>query len=137
MKKFIVIVTALFLFAGLLLAGDISKKSAENIPSTEEFVEVEVMPECIKEAEPAYPEAAAKAGIEGDVYVQAYIDKTGEVLKAKALKCTHKDVGFEESAVKAAYASKYKPAIQKGRPVGVWVSYKVNFRLDDKDQTKK
>ena len=33
----------------------------------------------------------------------------------------------EEAAVKAAYKCRFKPAIQNGRPVAVWVSYQVEF----------
>ncbi|MEZ5358575.1 MAG: energy transducer TonB [Candidatus Zixiibacteriota bacterium] len=131
MKRCIVLLFVLCLFAAMAVAGDVSKKSDADIPPSDQFIKVEVMPECVKKVEPAYPAAAVKAGIEGDVYVQAYVDKTGKVLKANALKCSHKDVGFEEAAVKAAYGSEYKPATQGGDPVGVWVSYKVSFKLDD------
>jgi len=136
MKRFIVFLFVLCLFAAVAIAGDVSKKSDSKIPPSDQFIKVEVMPECVKKVEPAYPAAAVKAGIEGDVYIQAYVDKTGKVLKAKALKCTHQDAGFEEAAVKAAYESEYKPAAQDGKPVGVWLSYKVSFRLDEHKSPK-
>lgn len=136
MKNVIVALAVLLILTATLSAGEVSKKSETTIPPEDTFVKVDVMPEQVKQVRPEYPEVAKKSGIEGDVYIQAYIDKAGKVLKAKALKCTHKDVGFEEAAVKAAYAGEFSPAKQDGQPVGVWVSYKVTFRLDDKPEKK-
>jgi len=39
-------------------------------------------------------------------------------------------MGFEEAAVKAAYKCRYRPAIQNGNPIGVWISYTVEFVLE-------
>ncbi len=38
---------------------------------------------------------------------------------------------LDDAAVASAYKYKYKPAIQNGRPVGLWVSYKVDFKLNE------
>ena len=38
---------------------------------------------------------------------------------------------FDDAAIEAAYKCKYKPAIQNGRPVAVWVSYQVEFVLEE------
>ena len=98
----------------------------------EAFKKIDSMPELIKTVTPEYPEAAMKAGLEGDVIIEAYVDKTGKVAEAKATKCTNPNQGFEAAAVAAALKGVYKPATQKGTPVGVWVSFKVSFKLDDK-----
>ena len=37
---------------------------------------------------------------------------------------------LDEAAVAAATDNVFKPGIQNGRPVNVWVSYKVEFTLD-------
>jgi len=65
------------------------------------------------------------------VMVQAYVDKNGEVKKAQAVKTNRPNMGFEEAAVKAAYKCKYRPAIQNGNPVGVWIGYRVEFTLEN------
>ncbi|MCK5125127.1 MAG: energy transducer TonB [candidate division Zixibacteria bacterium] len=119
-----------------LLSSDEVKKADEAIPSSDKFIPVETMPEMIKKVAPEYPELAKKAGIEGYVFIQAYIDKTGAVKKAKVIKSSKKDNGFEEAAIKAAYLCLYQPAIQNGKPVGVWISYKVKFALDSEDKDK-
>ncbi len=134
MKKFIPVIAILILFTVSIYGGDSLKKADQKIPSSDEFIPVEVMPEAIKKVAPEYPAAAMKAGIEGSVVIKAFIDKTGTVKKAEVAKISKKDVGFEKAAIKAAYLCTYKPAIQNKQPVGIWVSYKVNFQLDDQDE---
>ena len=65
----------------------------------------------------------------GSVWVQALIDKAGRVRDARILKPSGTQVGFEEAALAAAFEAVYKPAIQNGQPVAVWISYKVEFRF--------
>jgi TonB family protein len=37
---------------------------------------------------------------------------------------------LDEAAVEAAYKCKFKPGIQNNRPIKVWVTYKVDFILE-------
>ena len=78
-----------------------------------------------------YPELAQKAGIEGTVIVQAFIDETGQVTSTKILK-GFPDTGLNEAAKAALEKTAFKPAYQREYPVGVWISVPVNFRLRDK-----
>ena len=39
---------------------------------------------------------------------------------------------LDESALKAASKSRFTPAIANGKPVTVWVTYAVDFALEDK-----
>jgi TonB family protein len=101
----------------------------DYMPSPDEFVPVEEYPVQISEEIPEYPRLAQEGGFTGSVIVQAYVDKNGDVKKAQAVKCTRPNMGFEESAVKAAYKNKYRPAIQNGNPIGLWIEYKIDFTL--------
>jgi len=101
----------------------------DYFPTPDEFVAVEEMPVEIYREEPTYPEMAELTEKSGVVWVQALVDKEGRVRDARVLKPSGTNVGFEEAALEAAYKNKYKPAIQNGRPVPVWVSYKVEFRF--------
>jgi len=101
----------------------------EYFPEAGEFVAVEVMPAEIYHETPEYPEMASLTEKSGTVWVQALVDKEGKVRDARVLKPSGTNVGFEESAIEAAYKNRYKPAIQNGRPVAVWVSYKVDFKF--------
>jgi len=101
----------------------------EFMPAVDEFVAVEEMPVQVYDEVPKYPEMAERAGIEGVVWVRALVDKEGRVRDAIIQKASGTNAGFEEAALEAAMKNRYKPAIQNGRPIPVWVSYKVVFEL--------
>jgi protein TonB len=101
----------------------------EFMPSADEFVAVEEMPVQVYDEVPVYPEMAERAGIEGVVWVRALVDKEGRVRDAIIQKASGTNAGFEEAALAAAMKNRYKPAIQNGRPIPVWVSYRVVFEL--------
>ena len=75
-----------------------------------------------------YPEIARKAGIEGTVIIYAKIDEKGNVVKTKVVKPLGNS-GCNEAAIKAIRAVKWKPAKQRDKPVTVWVSVPVKFKL--------
>ena len=75
-----------------------------------------------------YPEIARKAGIEGTVIIYAKIDQKGNVVKTKVMKPLGNS-GCNEAAIKAIRAVKWKPAKQRDKPVTVWVSVPVKFKL--------
>ncbi|NQV38461.1 MAG: energy transducer TonB [Candidatus Marinimicrobia bacterium] len=77
---------------------------------------------------PKYPEIAQEAGIEGVVIVQAFIDDKGRVKETIVLKGIP-NTGLDEAAVEAIRTTRFKPAKQRERPVGVWISIPVNFKL--------
>ena len=75
-----------------------------------------------------YPEIAQEAGIEGTVVIQAFVDKKGKVTDTVVLKGIP-NTGLNEAAMTAIEKTKFKPAKQRDRAVGVWISIPVNFRL--------
>ncbi|MDH3404894.1 MAG: energy transducer TonB [Acidobacteriota bacterium] len=76
---------------------------------------------------PQYTEIARKARIEGVVIVQAIIDETGDVTNVKVLKPL--PMGLDQAAVDAISQWKFEPATLNGKPVAVYYSLTVNFRL--------
>ncbi len=77
---------------------------------------------------PVYPEIAQEAGIEGTVIVQAFINDKGIVEETIILKGVP-NTGLDEAAAKAIKETRFKPAKQRDRPVGVWISIPVHFTL--------
>ena len=75
-----------------------------------------------------YPEIAQEAGIEGTVIVQAFINKSGKVTDAVILKGIP-NTGLDEAAMDAIRKTRFRPAKQRDRAVGVWISIPVNFKL--------
>jgi len=98
------------------------------IPGSDEFVPVEIMPELIFKNKPEYPRMVKDAGLEGTVYLRVLVKKDGTVGDAKVEKSS-KIASLDEAALAAAFGCKFKPAIQNGRPVNVWVSFPYEFTL--------
>ena len=126
MKKVFMIMTALIFIVPVMATAD-------RLPESDEFVEVDKMPEMIKSTPPVYPEAEKKAGIEGEVLIKALIDKTGKVVQAEVAKSSGNEA-LDKAAVDAAYQNAYNPALQGDQPVAVWVGYVVKFTLEEKDK---
>ena len=99
-------------------------------PDPDSFVICEVMPEMLYEHQPDYPRLAQTARLEAVVWIKALIDLDGSVRDAMIFVSSGSKAGFDEAALQAAYKCKYNPAIQNGRPVPVWVSYRVEFVLE-------
>lgn len=75
-----------------------------------------------------YPEIAREAELEGRVIVKAQINKDGTVNNTLILKGLP-GTGLDESAMNAVKMTAWKPAYQRDKPVTVWISVPVNFRL--------
>jgi len=75
-----------------------------------------------------YPEIARKAGIEGRVIVQVLVSEKGRVIDTRVIKSLGHS-GCDQAAVKAIRKVKWKPALQRDKPVKVWVAIPVIFRL--------
>ena len=75
-----------------------------------------------------YPPIAQEAGIEGTVIVQAFVNNKGRVTETVVLKGIP-NTGLDEAAVDAIRRTLFAPAKQRDRPVGVWISIPVSFKL--------
>jgi len=79
--------------------------------------------------EPEYPELARVARLEGNVILQAIIRADGTVGDVQVLRTNRPNMGFEDAAVAAVLQWRYKPATQNGRPVEVYFTVFVDFKL--------
>jgi len=98
-------------------------------PDQKDFIAYEEAPILIENVKPIYPEVARRAGIEGEVWVNVLLDKSGNVRDVQILKNSGANAGFEEAAIEVARQTVWKPAISNGQPVALWVSYKIVFTL--------
>ncbi|AFN73373.1 TonB protein [Melioribacter roseus P3M-2] len=108
------------------------KEEAKEEEEAVFFVAVEEQPEPIGGIEAiqkkiVYPEIAKRAGVQGRVYIKAFVDENGNVVKAEVIKGI--GAGCDEAAVKAVMETKFKPGRQRGKPVKVQVSIPVVFKL--------
>jgi len=116
-----------------------------NFPLIEEhygkefFVMVDKMPEPIGgirgiQKRIVYPEIAKRAGIQGRVFVKAFIDEKGNVVASQIIKGI--GAGCDETALNAVKKTKFIPASLKGKPVGAQVAVPILFKLNDNVKTK-
>jgi protein TonB len=95
------------------------------------FVAVEEMPAPIGglksiQEKIVYPELAKRIGIEGRVYIRAFVDESGSVIKAEITKGI--GGGCDEAALDAVLKTQFSPGKQRGRPVKVQVTIPIVFR---------
>ena len=100
------------------------------------FVVVEEMPELIGglaslQSDLRYPEMARRAGIEGRVYVQFIVNENGDVEDPRVIRGI--GGGADEAALEAVREAKFKPGVQRGRPVRVQYSLPIVFRLSNSE----
>lgn len=106
----------------------------EVIEATEEptyFVAVEEMPQPIGGLQGIqqmieYPEIAKRAGIEGKVFVKAFINETGDVTSAEIVKGI--GGGCDEAAMDAILKTKFTPGKQRDKPIKVQVTIPIVFK---------
>ena len=92
------------------------------------FIPYDKAPVPMSPIRPEYPEIAMEAGIEGTVIVQAFINKKGVVEETMILKGIP-NTGLNEAAEEAVKRTRWKPARQRDKKVGVWMSIPINFKL--------
>ncbi len=124
--------TIRIVFVIMLLAAAVHAQSNEPI-NTREYVEnVDVVPELVGGVKELakhikYPEAAAKEGIQGTVYVKAYVGETG-MIDDVAVEKSPSDL-LSQAALDAVRQVRFKPGKQGDKAVKVVVVIPVKFAL--------
>ena len=94
-----------------------------------DYVKYDKAPEAVKKVQPHYPDLATLAGVEGTVWVNAWIDESGKVVQAIVQKSDAEVLN--QSAVEAAQQWQFKPALSDGKPIAVWVMLPFRFKLSE------
>lgn len=112
-----------------LLPPEIEEEKFENDPAF--FSTIEVMPEPVGGMEAIYkkliyPSEARNNEIQGTVKVQAFIDEYGEVTEAQVVEGI--GYGCDDVARNAIYYAKFKPGLQKGKPIRTMMIIPIEFK---------
>jgi len=75
-----------------------------------------------------YPGQLIPLGIEGIVYLELLIDKEGNVRNVRLFESLHPFL--DKVAVEKAWKLKFSPAMQRDKPVAVYYSFPVEFKLE-------
>jgi len=81
-------------------------------------------PTKIRDVRPVYPPEALAAGIQGVVILEAVIDESGGVSRARVLRSVP---GLDEAALDAVRQWQFTPTLLNGAPVPVMMTMTVNF----------
>jgi protein TonB len=84
------------------------------------------MPRKVRDVAPIYPQIAQRAGIQGDVIIEAVIASDGQVRDARVLRSNPL---LDQAALDAVRAWRYEPTRVGGVAVPVIVTVTVRFRL--------
>ncbi|MEM8556996.1 MAG: energy transducer TonB [Bacteroidota bacterium] len=98
----------------------IVEQQPEIIPNNEEGLAA--LQGCVR-----YPEMAKRAGIEGMVSLQFIVDERGNVVNPQVVRSL--GGGTDEEAIRCVRELRFRPGMQRGRPVKVQFSLPVRFRL--------
>ncbi|MEO0020227.1 MAG: TonB family protein [candidate division WOR-3 bacterium] len=107
---------------------EVTKRVEETDIPVVPFWKVEKKPEPVSIPKPVYPDLARNAGIEGRCVVEALVDVDGSVVDAKIIKSSGNQ-SLDAAAIEAAFKAKFTPAMQRDKPVRVWVSIPYQFTL--------
>jgi TonB family protein len=98
----------------------------DDLPGEGEFVYYEDEPVPVTTVQPAYPEFAREAQIQGTVILHVLVGKDGRVKNVKVIRGV---TGLNEAAVDAIKRWVFKPALSNNKPVAVWVEVPLNFHF--------
>ncbi len=99
-------------------------------PSPDVDIRVDVQPEMDYQMPPEYPRTSKLAGVTGIVWVKELVGRDGLVKEAMVLKSSG-SYELDKASLSAAYHNRFKPARRNGAPVFCWITYKVEFKLNN------
>jgi TonB family protein len=95
-----------------------------------EDVKCDKEPESISQVMPHYPDQAFQSGLEGTVWTKMWIDESGHVVEVIVSKSENPI--FNEAAMEAGMQWVFKPALENGKPIAVWITVPFRFAIGPK-----
>jgi len=89
--------------------------------------EVDTRAEILARPEPKYTEEARRRGVQGVVILKLLLGAEGKIERIRVARIL--PFGLTESAIRAACAVKFKPALKEGVQVDQWVDMEYGFSL--------
>jgi len=78
---------------------------------------------------PVYPEMEYLAGLPGSVIIDYFVDENGRVTDI-FMSDGDERLGFGKAAIKAIKNTRFEPAMQRDKPVGIWMRQRIVFNID-------
>jgi periplasmic protein TonB len=77
-----------------------------------------------------FPKMAREAGVSGKVMIEFVVDRDGATREVKAVQERPPGLGFGEAGVKVMKAMRFKPGMQRDRPVSVRMQQPISFTME-------
>ena len=97
-----------------------------------EFFMVEVKPKILYAVKFAHPEEALRDSLEGKVFLKFIVNVDGSVSDVRVMRGPEV---FHQAAIDGISQYRFKPAEHNGKPVAVWMTQPVSFRLPKQQTT--
>lgn len=119
-------------------AATIAETSFEEVYSTPEsaveapivpYQKLEERPKPLNSPDPSYPQIAREREMKGTVIIKVLLRTDGTVDQAEIAKSTGYPI-LDNAALEAARKWTFTPAMQRNKPVRVWVSIPFTFTLE-------
>lgn len=111
-------------------SDELGQESESEEMGPPRFMAVEVFPVCTYRPTPTYPDLARQAGVEGVVTLWIYVTADGTVADVQLYNSSGVN-SLDQAAISAAWDTRWSPARNNDRPVGVWTSLSYNFELSN------
>jgi TonB family protein len=99
-------------------------------PQTTPVASNEVPPRAESLVQPAYPEEARRAGMEGTSIVDVTVGANG-VMTRCSIAVSSGNAALDEAALQAVHVSKFAPGTKAGKPVKMKIKVPFRFKLAD------
>jgi protein TonB len=83
----------------------------------------------LREPDPQYPDQAREQGEEGTVVLRVQVDVDGKPANVEVVRSSG-SASLDEAGRKAARGALFKPYLEDGRPLSVYVIVPLRFQLD-------
>jgi protein TonB len=114
--------------AGEATPSSSAKKAAPPPPKNDdECADPPTKPKLKSKVQPAYPDRAREAKVEGSVRIEVQVDASGRVTSARVVNGLGH--GLDEAALSAARQWTFEPATRCGKPIAASAAGPVSFRL--------
>ena len=84
----------------------------------------------IAEVFPEYPVSEKKSGVQGVIELALFVEKDGVVTNVQIVKNSTLSKKCENSAIQAAYKTRFLPAKRKNEKIAVWINKIYKFGIN-------
>jgi TonB family protein len=87
-----------------------------------------IAPVLVSRLEPRYPPLARTRRLQAEVTVEVLVDENGGIERVRLARGDTQNVGFNEAALDAVRAARFRPGTKNGVPVKMWKRFTFPFR---------